>query len=141
MTGPVTISLLGEPVPWARAGTRSGHHYTPTRQRNNAATLQRAAEAAMVETGYPVPLDGPLSLEVFAEIGIPASWSKRKKNAAILGNIHPTGRPDLDNIVKQIKDALTSVVYRDDALICVIRARKRYGVQPKLVITVAPITG
>lgn len=140
MPDPVTIVLLGQPVPWARAGGRGSQRFTPTKQRNNAATLRMAAQQAMIEANHGIAvIDQPVRLDILAEMAIPASWSRRKKNDAIIGNIKPSGRPDLSNVIKQIEDALNGVVFCDDSLVVTLRASKRYGVQPKLVITVAPI--
>jgi len=148
VTDPVTIVLLGEPVPWARAaGGKSRKLFTPTKQRNNAATLRMAAQQAMEEIpaqrsavpGVPLPFDVPVRLDLLAELAIPTSWSGRMKARAICGELKPGTKPDLSNIVKQVEDALKGVVYRDDARITELSARKIYGVQPKLVITISQI--
>jgi Holliday junction resolvase RusA-like endonuclease len=86
-------------------------------------------------------LDEPVSVELLAELPIPASWSKKRRNLAILGLIRPGTRPDLDNLFKLAADAmLNGVVVRNDTLVVEIRARKIYGLQPKLVVTVRPVT-
>ena len=131
---PVTVCLLGAPVPWARAaGGRSRVLFTPTKQRNNAAALRIAAQDAMQGR---VPFDGPVIGLFTAEFAIPTSWSKKKQQAALLGEIWPAKKPDLSNLVKMVEDALNEIVYRDDAQI--IRydvCQKRYSAQPKIVAT------
>jgi Holliday junction resolvase RusA-like endonuclease len=143
---PVTIVLLGPPVPWARhQGGRSTKPFTPTKQRNNAATLRMAAQQAMLYNRTPAsydcarrePFAVPVRLDVLAEFAIPTTWSRRKTAAALCGEIRPGKRPDLSNVVKQIEDALDGVVFTDDALVVEIAARKVYGGQPKVVITVS----
>lgn len=136
---PITVCLLGVPTAFARMRLgRTGIHFVPTEQRNVAAALRMAAAEAMRSAAAAV-LDEPLSLDLLAEFPVPASWSKRRQNLAILGQIRPAKKPDVDNCVKLATDALNGIVYRDDALIVELRARKIYGVQPKLVCTVAPI--
>jgi Holliday junction resolvase RusA-like endonuclease len=103
------------------------------------AALRIEAANTMRELGATL-LDEPLQLELLAEMPIPASWSKKKRNAAILGIVRPTGRPDLDNVYKLMADAFNGVVFRDDALIVTMRCRKIYGLQPKLVVTIRPVT-
>lgn len=136
---PVTFALLGEPVPWARARLgKRGIPFTPERQRNNAATLRMAAQEAM---NGQLPFDCPVMLNLHAEFAIPDSWSKRKKAQAIAGIIRPGKKPDLSNIVKQVEDACNTVIFRDDALIVEYGTlRKVYGLQPRIVVTVMPIT-
>jgi Holliday junction resolvase RusA-like endonuclease len=136
---PITIVLMGEPVPFARMrlSRSTGGHYIPTEQRNAMAALKIAAGNAMRQQGGTL-FDEPVTLDLLAEFPIPGSWSKKKQAAALLGAVRPGKRPDIDNLYKLAADALNSVVFRDDALIVEIRARKIYGNQPKLVITVQP---
>jgi Holliday junction resolvase RusA-like endonuclease len=139
MTDPVTIVLLGEPVPFAHRQTKAGRRYTPSKQKNEHAALRLIAQQEM--SGRE-PFEGALVMELLAERKIPASWSMKKKNAAILGLIRPTSKPDLDNYIKQAKDALKGVVWLDDAQVVEYkRPRKVYGKQPKLVITVSELAG
>jgi len=82
-----------------------------------------------------------LDFTMCAEIPIPDSWSKKRKERAIRGEEWPVTTPDLKNILWLAEDALKMVVYKDDKLICKHNNIKRYSVQPKIVITVAPING
>jgi Holliday junction resolvase RusA-like endonuclease len=137
---PITVSLLGEPVAFARMriAARTGAHFVPAPQRNAMAALRIEAANTMLHMGAAV-LDEALQLELLAEFPIPASWSKKKRAAAVLGIVRPTGRPDLDNVYKLVTDAFNGVVFRDDALIVAMRCRKRYSTQPKIVVTVSPL--
>ena len=143
MTEPVTVVLLGEPVAWARtrpgrqANGSGGFAVTPKRQRNNAAALQIVAMEAMAGRK---PFDEPVRVDFEAQFPIPASWSRRKRELALRGELRPAKKPDLSNIAKQFEDAFNGVVFRDDALIVEYgRARKVYSDQPKIVVTVQPI--
>ena len=98
--------------------------------------IKLAASEAM--QGRPM-LDGPLQLTMLAEMPIPTSWSQKKQYAAAIGDVWPIGKPDLKNLLWLAEDALKSVVYRDDAIVCKHHTVKRYSDQPKIVITVEPI--
>lgn len=137
----VTVILLGEPVPFARTRiNKTGHLFTPAKQRNAAAALKIEAQHAMLRANYGrAVFDEPLRMDVVAEFPVPASWSKRKQVAALAGETRPTRRPDIDNIYKLIADACNGVIFRDDALIVEASLAKRYGAQPKVIITVMPI--
>jgi Holliday junction resolvase RusA-like endonuclease len=141
MTDPVTIVLLGEPVPFAHRQTKAGRRYTPEKQRHASDRLQQAGQTAVKELGMLEPLEGPLRLELLCEVAIPRSWSMKRKNSAILGLTRPITRPDLTNMLKLAEDALKGVVWRDDSLVVEQRCRKVYGKQPKLVITVSVLEG
>lgn len=134
----VIVVLMGEPVAWAR--TRLGPNnvpFNPTKQRNNAAALQVVAMEAMAGRDL---FDCALRVDMEAQFSIPASWSQRKREAAMRGEIRPAKRPDLSNIVKQVEDAFNGVVYRDDSLIVEYgKLRKVYSGQPKIVVAIQPM--
>jgi Holliday junction resolvase RusA-like endonuclease len=53
----------------------------------------------------------------------------------------PCSRPDIDNFLKSGLDSINEIVIRDDGQIVEVRARKRYGLAPKLVMTIFPQEG
>ena len=86
----------------------------------------------MVET-----LQGPLSLRVDAFMAVPQAKAQKWKRGAIAGEIRPTTKPDLDNLVKQIKDCLTQMgVWGDDKQVVELCASKRYSDCPRWEIEV-----
>jgi len=51
---------------------------------------------------------------------------------------YPAKRPDLLKLARGVEDALSSIVYRDDALIVDEHLSKRYGEPERLEVTVGP---
>lgn len=90
---------------------------------------------AVEQVGNPV-LEGPLSVSVAISVGVPVSWSKKKRAAALAGEIRPTGKPDFDNTSKLICDALNGIVWKDDAQITDARFSKRYAETPETAVMV-----
>ena len=135
MLSPVTVTLFGEPVAWARTRLGKGIHFTPTKQRNNAAVLRLAAQEAMAGR---LPFDCPVRVELMAEFAVPGSWSSRKRLKAISGQLMPGKRPDIDNLYKIVADAFNTVVFRDDCLVVEAVLLKVYSGQPKLVVKIEP---
>ena len=76
-----------------------------------------------------------MRIEARAVFIIPKSWPKAKKQAAMIGEIQHTGKPDADNVLKTVGDALNGIVWKDDSQIVSASINKRYGVQPALVLT------
>ena len=72
---------------------------------------------------------------------IPASWSKRKQCEALAGRIHPTTKPDIDNVEKAIFDGLNGVVWKDDVQVVRVTKGKRYGLVPGVTVTVLTAEG
>jgi Holliday junction resolvase RusA-like endonuclease len=133
---PVTVIIDGPAVAKGRPRmTRRGFAYTPAATRKYEAHGRLAAQLAMDGP----PIDVPVRLVALVELPIPASWSGRRRAAAITGDIRPTSRPDIDNYVKAAADALNGIVITDDALIVELDARKRYSGDPKMVLTVMPL--
>jgi Holliday junction resolvase RusA-like endonuclease len=90
--------------------------------------------------GGRAPLDGTVDLRVVAFMPIPASWSQRKQAAALTDQIRPTGRPDADNILKAICDAIQGVCIRDDTIITEASIWKRFSISPRIVVELRALT-
>ena len=132
----VQFTVAGKPLAKGRVRfTKSGHAFTPDRTVNFEGKLALAAQAAM--DGRP-PVEGPVAVTLEVHLPIAVSWSKKKREAAVLGQIRPTGRPDLDNFAKML-DALNLVVWNDDSQIVELVVFKRYSEAPQLAITVDTI--
>ncbi|WP_253896077.1 RusA family crossover junction endodeoxyribonuclease [Solibacillus sp. R5-41] len=52
------------------------------------------------------------------------------------GELRPTTKPDLDNLVKGIKDGCTKIIWHDDAQIVEMVVRKFYDMQPRAEVKV-----
>ena len=60
----------------------------------------------------------PLKIEITALFSIPKKFNKEQRQKALNGEILPTKKPDSDNIIKIILDALNDTAYFDDSQIC-----------------------
>lgn len=73
--------------------------------------------------------DKAVKIEIYVYRKVQKSLSKKKKTQALLGAILPTTKPDLDNQIKTILDALNGHAFDDDSQIVQIGARKVYSEQ------------
>ena len=120
-----------------RVGRAGGHArlFTPQRTVAYEGMVALAAQTAMA--GRPV-LDGAVTVGLDIRCQIPASWSSKKRRAALDDEIQPTTRPDIDNVEKSIFDGLNGIVWRDDVqVVCVIK-RKRYADRPGVLVQIEP---
>lgn len=78
----------------------------------------------------------PLYILVDAYFEIPKSFSKKKRQEALTGQIRPTKKPDADNILKIICDSLNGMAYKDDKQIVWASVHKHYGEQPKVIVSI-----
>lgn len=69
---------------------------------------------------------------IVAYYSIPKSTTKNRRKAMMAGQIRPTKRPDCDNVIKIILDALNGVAYRDDAQVVTVWMNKHYDDVPRV---------
>lgn len=117
----------GEPWP---------QEYTPADTVGFETLVKSAARRAM---GHNRAMEGPLFLTATFVMPIPQSWPAARRLDAANGKIWPISRPDLDNLVKAIKDGMNEVVYKDDSQVVREKVQKIYGVDPLIQIKVAPL--
>lgn len=85
-----------------------------------------------------IPLDGPILLGVRAYLPIPESKPKKFKAAAQAGEIRPTTKPDLDNLLKHLKDCCKGIFWIDDKQVVgyLPETGKYYGYPARWEITI-----
>lgn len=137
----VKMTVFGEPVPQGRPrfSTINGHVQAidPKKSRNYKQLIQLEAQPLFYEGFAAIEAASQLKLHIFR--GIPKSWSKKKKEAALENILRPTSRPDTDNYVKGVLDALNGLVVKDDSCIVHIEAGKFYSDRPRIEIEVEEI--
>lgn len=116
-----------------RSGTQT---YTPALTRRYASQVEAEGRLAMRGSG---PMTGPVRARVVAHIVPPTSWSRLRRERAVAGEIMPTPKPDLDNLLKNVFDALNGVVYRDDAQIVSKTVDKVYSWQARVTLRFEPL--
>lgn len=104
--------------------TKLGVTYTPAETVNAEAFVKQRAFQALA--GRPM-LDGALRMTIEIIVEPPKTLTKARRAAIEGGKERPTSRPDLDNCIKLVADALNGIAYRDDAAIAELHVRRRYG--------------
>ena len=123
------IVIPVQPVSKGRPRFANGHAYTPQKTRDYEELVQFIAKRSIKQ-----PLTGAIRLKVSFYLPIPKSWPETKKQAAMDRQIVPTTKPDVDNLLKTIMDALNGGIgYNDDKQVVEIIAEKWYG-KPRTVI-------
>lgn len=109
--------------------------YTPAKTVSYEGLVAHCGAAAM--SGRPL-VEGALELRLLIDVQIPSSWSKKKQAKALAGEILPTTKPDIDNVIKAIGDGLNGVVWKDDVQVTDVITRKRYAEKPQVRVMVRP---
>ncbi len=78
--------------------------------------------------------EGPISVGMCAVFPYVKSLSKRMIAAG--GTIPKTTKPDCDNLIKCVLDALNGYAWKDDSQVYRITFLKKYGPEPRTEITI-----
>ena len=78
-------------------------------------------------------------MEIIFYFPVPKSTSKKNKELMLQGKIMHTKRPDIDNCIKSVTDALNNIAYKDDGQICAITAVKCYDGEPRTEVMIESI--
>lgn len=137
---PVTFHVPGKPQGKARARTfrdsRTGSSMSMTPERT--VLYENFIKERYLERcgGVCLESETPVALQVVARFLPPKSISKKHRSAMLEGRELPLKKPDTDNILKVVADALNGVAYHDDKQIVLMSAKKIYSEMEGLFITV-----
>lgn len=133
----IHFTVPGKPMGKQRPRVlKSGVAFTP----NETVNYETTVKWAYISQYSDKPLEGPIAMNIRAYFAIPKSTSKNKKEKMETGIIRPTRKPDMDNIVKIIADALNGVAYRDDSQIVKCSIEKLYSDQPRVEIEIEEVS-
>lgn len=119
------------PTPKARARVTKFGTYTPKKTRDFEKAI---AQELSIKAGKDWPAAGPVEVEVLFLFSPPKSLSMKAQSERI-GNPH-IQKPDLDNLVKSIKDAMNGILVNDDGQIYSEKSRKAWGPKDQIFIRV-----
>lgn len=120
-------------VPVAKGRPRMGRYgaYTPDKTRK----AEEEIRWLMREQYRGEPATGPISLSVTFYTPIPASLSKKRREA-LVGAYNTSRNGDLDNLVKTVSDSGNDLLWLDDAQIVSLTAKKIYSKTPHIELQV-----
>ena len=132
----IKFTVFGEPVPQARPRVTRHGAYDPPKCKAYKEEIAYSAKCYMRHRTSEAPYEHNLKLEVRIYRRIPKSFSMAKIKAAEKGDIRPGTRPDTDNYLKGVADALRGIVWRDDSQVVDMYCGKWYSTKPRTEIEV-----
>lgn len=142
VTWPIHIVVSGKPEP---AGSKSAFVIPGTNRASvvdankNAKPWKRNVAAAAAEQYAGDPIIGPVDVMLVFVLARLKGHYGTGRNATILKEsapLQPTVAPDVLKLARGVEDALTGLVYMDDAQIVNEVLQKRYGNHPRVEIFV-----
>lgn len=109
---------------------KNGITFTPKKTLDN----EKLIRLAFIQSKYS-RLEGNLNVEITAIFAPNKSETKKNKALQITG-IPYNKKPDIDNICKEVLDALNGMAWNDDASVVKLSGEKRYGSEDKLIIKI-----
>jgi Holliday junction resolvase RusA-like endonuclease len=127
------FTVPGEPRGKGRPRfTKQGHTYTDSETK--AYEQKIIAYYRKTFGSFRWPDNSFVAVKVVAYYPIPKSATKAAVAAMQAGKIFPSRKPDIDNVLKVVLDALNGVAYKDDSRVVHIEAEKKYSFDPRLEI-------
>lgn len=108
--------------------------YTPEKTVNYENLVKMAFMQSIPEGVDDVKLQGAIRAEFRFFFPIPKSTPKKKHEQMAAGKIKPTKKPDLDNCIKSVLDALNKIAFDDDGQVVEVLAYKFYSENPRAVV-------
>ena len=129
---PVKACIVGgKPVGKARPRLgRGGRVYTP-----KATVKAERAVAAAWRAQVGIRHTGPVHVSLANGFAVPRSIAKAER-ARRLATAWHTQKPDIDNVVKLVLDALNGVAYDDDTQVVAVSTTKRWALLDGMTITI-----
>lgn len=126
---PGTIKGKGRP----RVNSYTGMIYTPTTTKDYECLVEQ-----YFLLKYPKfkMIEGRVAVNITAIFNIPKSTKKADKEKMLQNEISPIKKPDIDNIVKIILDAMNKFAFKDDTQISKLSIEKLYGEEEKVQIEI-----
>lgn len=135
----IQFTVYGEPVAQGRprASTINGQvrMYDPAKSKD----FKKYVKLVASQYRPPSLITGPVEMKVKIYKPSLKSFSKMKTLAAERGELRPLTKPDVDNYVKGIKDAMKSVIWKDDSQVVDLHISKWYSETPRIEVTISEI--
>jgi Holliday junction resolvase RusA-like endonuclease len=134
MTFSFTTYARPEPMGSMRGFVRNGRAILTSNNKKMKPYRQEVTNCAMVainEAGWLMPLAGkhePVKLSLKFYFARPVSIPKKRTEIVV--------KPDIDKIIRATADALTGILYADDAQIVEMQASKHYGTPERVEVSI-----
>lgn len=139
MSNAIEFTVYGEPVAQARARATTINGRVKMYDPKKSSEYKNYIRLVASQHAPKELLDGPIQLDVKIYKPTLKSFSKKKKEMAEQGVLRPTTKPDVDNYVKAIKDALKNVIWKDDSQVVDLQVSKYYSEKPRIEVKIEQI--
>lgn len=139
----IEFTIYGEPVAQGRPRFSTAGGFVKAYDPAKSGDYKKYVKLAAMEFAPKTLMEGPIKLKLTVYRSMPGYLSKSPKKAAAAeaGEILPVSKPDVDNYLKGVKDALKGVIWKDDSQVVDAYAKKRYSAKPRIEVKIIEIAG
>ena len=125
------LVIPGPPRGKGRPRFANGRTFTDAK----TAGMEELVRQVWLEAGRP-RLEGPLALKLELHVARPKSHYRTNGELSALGvrTLWPVRKPDVDNALKLVADALNGLAYQDDVQIVAAYVRRYWATEPQTVL-------
>jgi len=135
-----SFTVYGTPVGKGRPRFRNTGKFVQAYTPEKTAAYETLVKLAYQQEHGGAPLlAGALHMRIEAYFPIPKATSKKNIEKMLHGDILHTKKPDADNVIKAIADALNGVAYADDSAISSLTVMKKYSDTPRVEIMISEL--
>ena len=132
--------IPGPAVAQGRPRITTANGYPRVYDPPKSSEYKKYVRACVMQQGRPKKLlTGALRVDTVEYRRIAASLRKAQRVEAARGTIRPIAKPDMDNVEKAVWDALTGLVWKDDAQVAAEYTTKMYWDVPGIHVVVGTI--
>lgn len=128
----VQFTILGEPRGKGRPRFAKRGNFVKTYTPEETLNYEAYVKMCYIQAANGIKLEGAISANITCYYSVPKSVSKKKREEMLCGYYPCQKKPDLDNIIKSILDALNTIAFDDDKQITLMLIKKVYGDVPRI---------
>lgn len=134
----ISFEIIGAPV--AQGRPRAGKNFSGKTVLYDPAKSKDFKHYVSLVASQHKPqelITGPIHLELNFYQPTPKKYHTKPKQALIeSGELLPITKPDLDNLVKGVKDGLTKIIWQDDSQVVSMNVQKSYSMTPRVKVEI-----
>lgn len=135
----VQFTILGEPRGKGRPRFAKRGNFVKTYTPEETLNYEAYVKMCYIQAANGIKLEGAISANLTCYYSVPKSASKKKREEMLSGTYPCQKKPDIDNIIKSIFDALNTIAFDDDKQITLMIVKKVYGEVPRIEVRLAEL--
>lgn len=128
----VKFTILGEPRGKGRPRFAKQGNFVKTYTPEETLNYEAYVKMCYIQAANGIKLNGAICADIICYYSVPTSVSKKKREKMLCGYYPCQKKPDIDNIIKSIFDALNTIAFDDDKQITLMLVKKVYGEVPRI---------